>query len=673
MIEYNRGGVWACLNLFQMRGSVFPLSFVVAAPCAIITAFMKWFNLIEEQDVLLNNTAWSGFSFLVGFLVVFRTSQAYSRFWDGATSTHRMRAEWCDAASAITAFTKHSKADAQRTSRFLNTLIRLFSLMHAMALGELGGETTEDAPFRFLELIDNVALDSQSWRALQNTDYKVAMVFQWIQAHIVDNISTGVLSIPPPILSRAFQELANGMVAHHEAMKISEVPFPFPYAQACDCLLIMHWLMTPFITVQYTANVYSAAVFSLVQVFILWSLTNIAVEIEHPFGNDANDLNSTHMQHDMNVHLLLLLNQAAQRVPILTEEAVMGEILSIETHEENQKRGAMKNYDQICRIWDARGVPQRHSIVLEETKEKKTEMAPPDQKMIEAPVAVAPGTAPKDVIEAVDPSPPAPAPPPLFSAPSASDALAPYANIVGAVSTAVPVTLATTLPDGIGHSSSSCSSTTASPIPARPEAFPKAFASFTSAAEPSTAQDHFVHQLPEVTLHIDKDTQISFSHPPRVSMVSAQAPKKLSGQFGGAMRACDFSLDADSASGGRAAAQPSFVTLAPDSLQAVVATAKATVNFASQDDSRSGSKGMASNSGSKEDLQDRPACTKLPELPESLPELPKSLAREHTETQHQYGSDTVAVSSIVQFETETMNGSCFSCVAPPQPSVQALS
>merc|ERR1712086_622206 len=113
------------------------------------------------------------------------------------------------------------------------------------------------------------------------------------------------------------------------------------------------------------------------------------------------------------------------------------------------------------------------------------------------------------------------------------------------------------------------------------------------------------------------------------------------------MRASDFSLDADSASGGCAAAQPSFVTLRPDSLQAVVATAKATVNAASQDDSRSGSKGMASNSGSKEDLQDRPACTK----PESLPELPKRLAREHTETQHQYGSDTVAVSSIVQFET----------------------
>ena len=29
-----------------------------------------------------------GFSFVVGFLLVFRTSQSYARFWDGATKVH---------------------------------------------------------------------------------------------------------------------------------------------------------------------------------------------------------------------------------------------------------------------------------------------------------------------------------------------------------------------------------------------------------------------------------------------------------------------------------------------------------------------------------------------------------------------------------------------------------
>eukprot|EP00927_Polykrikos_kofoidii_P064862 TRINITY_DN6059_c0_g1_i2.p1 TRINITY_DN6059_c0_g1~~TRINITY_DN6059_c0_g1_i2.p1 ORF type:complete len:625 (+),score=70.41 TRINITY_DN6059_c0_g1_i2:144-1877(+) len=292
-------------------------------PCAAISGVIKHFDLIGEHDVLLNNTAWSGFSFLVGFLVVFRTSQAYARFWDGATATHRMRAEWCDAASAVIAFTKHSKADADTILRFKHMLVRLFSLFHAMALGELEGDDGERPRAFDLELIDLGGIDQESLRALCRTQQKVAMVFQWIQSFIIENISTGVLSIPPPILSRAFQELGNGMVAHHEALQIAEIPFPFPYAQACDCLLVIHWCLTPLITAPWTPGVHFAAMFSFVQVFIMWSLTNIAVEIEHPFGLDSNDLDAAMMQTDMNHHLLLLIHPDVDRTPSLSSIAIL--------------------------------------------------------------------------------------------------------------------------------------------------------------------------------------------------------------------------------------------------------------------------------------------------------------------------------------------------------------
>lgn len=39
-------------------------------------------------------------------LVVFRTGQAYNRFWDGSTLTHQMRGDWFDAASSIISFTR---------------------------------------------------------------------------------------------------------------------------------------------------------------------------------------------------------------------------------------------------------------------------------------------------------------------------------------------------------------------------------------------------------------------------------------------------------------------------------------------------------------------------------------------------------------------------------------
>ncbi|CAK0830093.1 unnamed protein product [Prorocentrum cordatum] len=96
--------------------------------------------------------------------------------------------------------------------------------------------------------------------------------------------SAGVLTIPAPILSRAFQEIANGMCQFHEAIKIATIPFPFPYAQTCDCLLIMHWLVTPLVVSQWVSAPSWGALFSFIQVFIYWCLNLIAVEIEQPFG-----------------------------------------------------------------------------------------------------------------------------------------------------------------------------------------------------------------------------------------------------------------------------------------------------------------------------------------------------------------------------------------------------
>jgi len=84
-------------------------------------------------------------------------------------------------------------------------------------------------------------------------------------------------------LSRSFQEIANGMVAFHEAVKISSIPFPFPYAQTCDLLLMIHWLMMPIVMAQWTAQPVWAFVFAFVQVLILWALNFIATEMENPF------------------------------------------------------------------------------------------------------------------------------------------------------------------------------------------------------------------------------------------------------------------------------------------------------------------------------------------------------------------------------------------------------
>merc|ERR1712046_94535 len=102
------------------------------------------------------------------------------------------------------------------------------------------------------------------------------------------------------------QEIANGMVAFHDAMKISYVPFPFPYAQTCDALLILHYVVVPFLTAQWVSNAWWGVLFCFIPVFCLWSLNLIAVEIENPFGTDDNDLDGHYMQEELNRHLSML-------------------------------------------------------------------------------------------------------------------------------------------------------------------------------------------------------------------------------------------------------------------------------------------------------------------------------------------------------------------------------
>ncbi|CAK0809832.1 unnamed protein product [Prorocentrum cordatum] len=272
-----------------------------------------------------NNAIWRGFTYLVGFLVVFRTSQAYSRFWEGCTATHSMGAEWFDACSSLVAFSLHAPPALHlEVAVFQNLLVRLFSMLHSAALGDVedssGGLDISAYRAFQMELIDAAGIDGQSLDCIRTSHSKVELIFHWIQQLIVESVGTGVMCIPPPILARALEEMASGLVHFHHALKISVVPFPFPYAQTCDIMLLMHWMMVPLIVCQWVSKWYLAFIFAFIQVFTLQALNLISMELEHPFGTDPNDIDAEQMQKSMNAHLRLLLRESTKRTPTLRHD-----------------------------------------------------------------------------------------------------------------------------------------------------------------------------------------------------------------------------------------------------------------------------------------------------------------------------------------------------------------
>lgn len=296
---------------------------VVAIFPAIGSAILQWYypdGWNPDGDMLKNSQVWAGFSFLVGFLAVFRTSQSYIRFCEGCTASHGMRAELFDACSSVVAFCKQAKSDNSEVIRFKELLVRLVSMFHAAALAELEkGDRghVKDLYAHHYNLIDPESIDRDSLRTIRNAEDRVELIFMWVQQLIVENISTGVLAIPPPLLSRTFQELANAMVQFHDAMRIATVPLPFPYAQTCDWMLTVHVLVVPIVTATWVGSPVWAFLFTLIQVLVLWSLNLVALEIENPFGTDANDIDGFRMQDELNRHLMLLLDENTTATPYL--------------------------------------------------------------------------------------------------------------------------------------------------------------------------------------------------------------------------------------------------------------------------------------------------------------------------------------------------------------------
>jgi len=322
MINYDSAHIF---TLLKWRGSVFPKATKYALIVSLAAGLLKeaedrnWYGL-HNTAYISNSAAVGGFQFVLSFVIVFRASQCYTRFCQCASSVCELRSQLAEAASSLVTFTVMSKKSAEETNRFKHLIIRLFSILHATALEVIAEE--QHAP---LPVIDSKGVEATIMKSLEakSGKDKVDTVYQWINILIVQSLADGLLNIPPPILSRVFQELEKGMVSYNQVMQIMAIPFPFPYAQATMVLIVFYMLLIPFIMVSWANNSFFAFVCTYVSTVSVLSIELTATELENPFGDDPNDLPCSKFQEDMNASLLILLDPAACVVPTLNSKAIL--------------------------------------------------------------------------------------------------------------------------------------------------------------------------------------------------------------------------------------------------------------------------------------------------------------------------------------------------------------
>eukprot|EP00928_Gymnodinium_smaydae_P033511 TRINITY_DN2398_c0_g3_i1.p1 TRINITY_DN2398_c0_g3~~TRINITY_DN2398_c0_g3_i1.p1 ORF type:complete len:492 (-),score=69.33 TRINITY_DN2398_c0_g3_i1:24-1499(-) len=334
-VRYQRGS-FRPLNLVKLYGSVFPYAFVPALISAIIAAVIKHVALEQVGRVLdewllkplSGGTGFAAYTAFVTFLVTFRTGKAYDRFWNGANDIKMMQAEFFVTASNLFAFVRPSP-ELEKKAKFQHTLVRLLSLLHAVALHQLGagGDGVDIArqPLPRYELVDINGLDPDTLDVLVNEECRVELIIQWVQSLTVDGIKAGVCVIPPPILSRIFQNLSNALTSYYSAYRVTEVPYPFPYVQTTEVMLLLHMLATPFMMQAFVSNAMWSFVCTFIPIFALLSLNFIAAELENPFNETRNVLNMFALQRDFNKRLCLLIKGTTNKVPFLSESCIMDE------------------------------------------------------------------------------------------------------------------------------------------------------------------------------------------------------------------------------------------------------------------------------------------------------------------------------------------------------------
>jgi predicted membrane chloride channel (bestrophin family) len=262
-----------------------------------------------RDSITISVDLYRGFIFVLGFLIVFRSQVAYSRWWEGGTLVQQLRGEWFNAFSSLLAFSSSAPEMKDEVLKFQHRLARLMSLLYANALEQL---SPDGSP---LELIDLEGFDKESLVFMQNSHDPVEITLQWVQRLIVEANTQDIIKIAPPILSRVYNQLGNGIVRLNNVRKIHDYPIPFPITQLISIMLVANWIITSLVCATETINPIMAAVFAFGVQLSFWSINSIAAELEHPFGYDANDLPVLYMQVDLNKSLCSLLQPRATTSP----------------------------------------------------------------------------------------------------------------------------------------------------------------------------------------------------------------------------------------------------------------------------------------------------------------------------------------------------------------------
>jgi ion channel-forming bestrophin family protein len=275
-------------DVVQLRGSVIPAILPRTIFCGL---FGLMISILFYQGAPVNIPALASIipNIVLGLLLVFRTNTAYERFWEG-------RRIWGTLTNTIRNLARQMwviilEKDLQDRDEKQDAMRLLVAFAVAMKL------KLRDEPINTNEL--ESLISSARYSTLKTMNNPPLEIAFWISRYLQEQFHRDRVSM---YQLNSMQELVNTMVdCLGGCERILKTPIPFAYAIHLKQLLLLYCLFLPF---QLVADLgwWTGIVAALIS-FTLFGIEEIGIEIENPFGRDANDLPLDTICHVMLLNL----------------------------------------------------------------------------------------------------------------------------------------------------------------------------------------------------------------------------------------------------------------------------------------------------------------------------------------------------------------------------------
>jgi ion channel-forming bestrophin family protein len=257
---------------FSMRGSVAPRLLPRVAIAGALGFMAQWAK--DHEGISIPPLVHTLIGVALGLLLVFRTNASYGRYIEARALLGRVLDSSRDLArQLVTLVPDHGGWAARR-----HDAIRWIGAFYRLLVQNVRDETDLQRLGERLVPAERVTLEPLTQRP--------SVVATWISSEIESLVQREVIDTNKLLALDA--NLTQMIQALGGCQRIRRTPVPFAYAQHIKIFVVLFTYTVPFALVE--SLMHYTWIATAVLAFALFGIDEIGVEIEDPFGYDANDL-----------------------------------------------------------------------------------------------------------------------------------------------------------------------------------------------------------------------------------------------------------------------------------------------------------------------------------------------------------------------------------------------